>query len=50
MVGSTDLGLEVKNLLDGLEMESVRFHKPIDFTLKKAVKVYEHLFKSSLVE
>ena len=44
MVGSTDLGLEVKNLLDGLEMESVRFHKPIDFALKKAVSVYEKVF------
>jgi len=44
MVGSTDLGLEVKNLLDGMEIESIRFHQPIDFMLKKAVSVVEHLF------
>lgn len=44
MTGSTDLGLEVKNLLDGLEMESVRFHKPIDFALKRAVRLYERIF------
>ena len=44
MTGSTDLGLEVKNLLDGLDMESVRFHQQIDFTLKRVVGVYERLF------
>jgi predicted lipid carrier protein YhbT len=41
MTGSTDLGLEVKNLLDGLDMESIRFHKQIDFSLKHIVAVYE---------
>ncbi len=45
MTGSTDLGLEVKNLLDGLEMESVRFHRPIDFALKRVVGLYEHIFQ-----
>lgn len=44
MAGSTELGLEVKNLLDGLEMESVRFHQPIDFALKRAVGLYERIF------
>ncbi len=44
MVGSTDLGLEVKNLLDGLEMESIQFHQPIDFALKKIVTLYERFF------
>ena len=44
MSGSTDLGLEVKNLLDGLEMESVRFHQPIAFSLKHGVSLYERLF------
>jgi len=44
MTGSTDLGLEVKNLLDGLEMESVRFHQPIDFALKRVVDLYERIF------
>ena len=44
MKGSTDLGLEVKNLLDGLDMESIRYHQQIDYALKKAVSVYEKVF------
>jgi len=44
MSGSTNLGLEVKNLLDGLEMESIRFHQPINFALKRAVRLYEYVF------
>lgn len=44
MVGSTDLGLEVKNLLDGMEMDAIRFHQPINFMLNKAVKLVERLF------
>lgn len=43
MTGNTELGLEVKNLLDGLEMESVRFHKPIDFGLKQVVSLVERI-------
>jgi len=45
MEGNTDLGLEVKNLLDGMDMESVRFHKPIDFALQRSVGVYSRLFQ-----
>ncbi len=44
MEGSTDLGLEVKNLLDGLDMETVRYHQQIDSALKKVVSVYEKVF------
>jgi len=45
MQGNTDLGLEVKNLLDGMDMESVRFYKPLDFALHHGIKVFEKLFK-----
>ena len=45
ITGDTNLGLEVKNLLDGLDVESIRYHQQIDFTLKHAVSVYERLFK-----
>lgn len=45
MEGSTELGLEVKNLLDGMDTDTVRFHKPLDFTLRHGIKVFEHLFK-----
>ena len=44
MEGSTDLGLEVKNLLDGLDMESVRYHQQIDYMLKKTVNIYAKVF------
>jgi len=44
MKGSTDLGLEVKNLLDGLDIESIRYHQQIDYALKKAVNIYERVF------
>jgi len=45
MQGSTDLGLEVKNLLDGMEMETVRFHQPLDFALQQSIKIFETLFR-----
>jgi predicted lipid carrier protein YhbT len=45
MEGNTDLGLEVKNLLDGMEMNTVRFYKPLDFALKHSIKIFEKLFK-----
>ena len=44
MEGDTELGLEVKNLLDGMDMEAVRFHKPLDFALKHGIKIFEKLF------
>jgi len=45
MEGSTDLGLEVKNLLDGLDMESVRYHQQIDYVLKKTVSIIGHFYQ-----
>ncbi len=45
MEGSTDLGLEVKNLLDGMDMDTVRFHKPLDFALHHGIKAFEKLFR-----
>jgi predicted lipid carrier protein YhbT len=40
MTGSTNLGLEVKNLLDGLDTESVQFHRQIDFALQHVIRFY----------
>ncbi|MCF6320135.1 MAG: SCP2 sterol-binding domain-containing protein [Proteobacteria bacterium] len=45
MEGSTDLGLEVKNLLDGMDMDTVRFHKPLDFALHHGIKIFEKFFR-----
>jgi len=45
MEGSTDLGLEVKNLLDGMDMDTVRFYKPLDFALQHGINIFEKLFK-----
>ena len=45
MEGNTNLGLEVKNLLDGMDMDTVRFHKPLDFALHHGIKVFEKLFR-----
>ncbi|MBL4660011.1 MAG: SCP2 sterol-binding domain-containing protein [Alcanivoracaceae bacterium] len=45
MEGSTNLGLEVKNLLDGMDLDTVRFHKLLDFALHHCIKVFEKLFK-----
>ncbi|VAW45406.1 Uncharacterized protein YhbT [hydrothermal vent metagenome] len=45
MEGNTELGLEVKNLLDGMDTETVRFHKQLDFVLHHGIKVFERLFK-----
>ncbi len=44
MEGCTDLGLEVKNLLDGMDTAGVRFHKQLDFVLRHGIKVFEKLF------
>jgi predicted lipid carrier protein YhbT len=44
MEGSTDLGLEIKNLLDGIDLETIRFHKQIDSTLKRVLGIFERWF------
>lgn len=44
MEGNTVLGLEVKNLLDGMDTATVRFHKQLDFVLHHSIKIFEKLF------
>lgn len=44
MQGDTELGLYVKNFLDGLDVESLGFHKPADFVVQRVVSLYERLF------
>lgn len=44
MEGNTELGLEVKNLLDGMDVETVRFHKQMDYVLYHGIKIFERLF------
>ena len=44
MEGNTELGLEVKNLLDGIDTETVRFHRQLDFVLHHGIKLLERLF------
>jgi len=44
MEGNTVLGLEVKNLLDGIDTETVRFHKQLDFMLHHGINLLERLF------
>lgn len=46
MTGNTELGLEVKNLLDGLDNDSVRFRKQIDTALGKALSIHDSLIPS----
>ncbi len=41
MSGDTELGLEVKNLLDGMDTDSVKFHQEIDVLLNKVLYIYE---------
>lgn len=43
MNGDTELGLEVKNLLDGLDLETVRFHQQIDKALKTLLSLSERI-------
>lgn len=43
MSGDTELGLEIKNLLDGLDMDSVRFHQPINRALRVMLSIAKKL-------
>jgi len=45
MQGSTDLGLEVKNLLDGMDIDTIPFHQQLNLTLRHGIKLFETLFK-----
>jgi len=44
MQGDTELGLYVKNFLDGLDMESHKISAYLESVLKKSLPVYERLF------
>jgi len=44
MQGNTELGLELKNFIDGLDLESSNSFSTIDIILKKSLPVYSRLF------
>lgn len=44
MQGDTELGLYVKNFLDGLDMESHRISAYLESILRKSLPLYERLF------
>jgi predicted lipid carrier protein YhbT len=44
MQGDTELGLYVKNFLDGLDMDSHRIPAYVESALQKSLPVYERLF------
>ena len=44
MQGDTELGLHVKNFLDGLDMDSHKIPAYLETILKKSLPVYEKLF------
>ena len=45
MEGDTELGLEVKNFLDGLDLESLGLLRQLGAVLQQALPVYERLFR-----
>jgi predicted lipid carrier protein YhbT len=47
--GDTELGLYVKNFLDGLEPETLPYHRTIDAVLRKSLEVADRVdkFRSS---
>jgi O2-independent ubiquinone biosynthesis accessory factor UbiT len=44
MEGDTELGLGVKNFLDGLDLESLWLHRQLGSALRQALPFYERLF------
>jgi len=42
--GNTELGLEIKNLLDSIDIESSRYLTKIEYLLQKSLPVYNKLF------
>ncbi len=44
MQGDTELGLYVKNFLDGMDMDSHKMSAHFEFLLQKSLPVYERLF------
>ena len=45
MEGDTELGLEVKNFLDGLDLESLGLLRQLSAVMQQALPIYEHLFR-----
>jgi len=43
--GNTELGLEIKNLLDSIDIESSRYLTKIEYLLQKSLPVYSKLFR-----
>jgi predicted lipid carrier protein YhbT len=44
MQGDTELGLQVKNFLDGLDVESLGLYRKIEPLLKRVLPVYKRVF------
>ncbi len=44
MEGDTELGLEIKNFLDGLDVDALKLYKPLNSALQKTLPLYERLF------
>jgi len=44
MQGDTELGLQVKNLLDGLDVDSLGLYRKIEPLLKRVLPVYKRVF------
>lgn len=44
MEGDTELGLYVKNFLDGVDIESVRFYASGDYMVQRSMLFFERLF------
>jgi predicted lipid carrier protein YhbT len=42
--GNTELGLEVKNFLDSVDLEALPFYGPLDALLQRGIPLYERLF------
>ena len=47
MQGDTELGLYVKNFLDGMDMDSHRFPAYLEAVLQKSLPLYERLFSKT---
>jgi predicted lipid carrier protein YhbT len=45
MEGDTELGLEVKNFLDGLDVDSLWLHRQVSSMAQKALPLYERTFR-----
>ncbi len=46
MQGDTELGLQVKNLLDSLDVDSMGLYRQVESLLKQALPVYERVFSN----